>query len=247
MSARLAAGALGAMLLIVPTAAQAAGEPAPSAVDARVQTIEYDPDQVVTIRGRIGYQLMLEFSPGERIENVSIGDSLAWQVTPNRRANLLFLKPIEGAATNMTVVTDSRRYLFELSVAPKGSRASSPYTVRFIYPAPAQALIIPQEAIEPEPQVVNAGYAITGAKENTPVRVFDDGRMTYFQWPEDGALPAIFAVAADGSESIVNYVMRGPYVVVEQVAGRFSLRNGKQVATVTNTAYPGLEPKRRSR
>ena len=45
-------------------------------------------------------------------------------------------------------------------------------------------------------------------------------------------MPAIFAVAADGSESLVNYVVRGPYIVVEQVAGRFKLRDGKEVATV---------------
>ena len=72
------------------------------------------------LRGWFGYQLMLEFEPDERIENVSIGDALGWQVTPNRRANLLFLKPVDRtAATNMTVVTDKRRYAFDLVVATR--------------------------------------------------------------------------------------------------------------------------------
>ncbi len=41
---------------------------------------------------------MIEFGHGERIENVAVGDSSAWQVTPNKRANLLFLKPLFGKA-----------------------------------------------------------------------------------------------------------------------------------------------------
>jgi type IV secretion system protein VirB9 len=69
---------------------------------------------------------MIEFGPDERIENVAIGDALAWQVTPNRGANLLFVKPVELAvATNMTVVTDRRRYAFELS-ASRAPRAPVP-------------------------------------------------------------------------------------------------------------------------
>jgi type IV secretion system protein VirB9 len=93
-------------------------DPAPGAVDPRIRTVAYDPDQVVRLTGYFGIQTMLEFAPDERIENVSIGDAMGWQVTPNKKANLLFLKPLDRtAATNMTVVTDRRRYVFELVVA----------------------------------------------------------------------------------------------------------------------------------
>ena len=75
----------------------------------------FDPDEVVQLRGALGWQIMIEFGSDERIENVSIGDSLAWQVTPNKRARNLFLKPLmKNATTNMTVVTDRRRYAFSL-------------------------------------------------------------------------------------------------------------------------------------
>jgi type IV secretion system protein VirB9 len=213
----------------------------------RIQVVDYSPDTVVPIRGELGYQLMLEFGPEERIENVSIGDSLAWQVTPNRRANILFLKPVDGAATNMTVVTDLRRYVFDLEVLPKGSRRA-PYSLRFAYPEPGVAIPVEVPVAPPEPpRVANAAYVIEGSRESAPVRVFDDGRMTYFEYPADGAMPAIFAVASDGSESIVNFVVRGPYVVVDQLAARFALRNGARVATVTNAAYPVETPHKRSR
>ena len=43
----------------------------------------------------------------------------------------------------------------------------------------------------------------------------------------------------DGSESLVNTNVRGDYVVVDQIATRFSLRVGKNVATVINQAVDG--------
>lgn len=243
MTGRLIAVAL--VLAGAPLWCDAAEAPRPGMGDARIQSVAYDPEQVVLINGAIGYQLMLEFAPDERLENVSIGDSLGWQVTPNRKANLLFLKPIERkAATNMTVVTNLRRYAFELRVAPNGARrASLPYVVRFIYPQVAVALPEPEPPERP-PQVVNQAYALSGARENLPERVFDDGRMTYFAWPAQASLPAIFAVSSDGSESLVNYGIRGGYTVVEQLAGRFVLRNGKQVVTVVNQGYAPAAPVR---
>lgn len=238
---------LAGLIACAPLAAGALEAPRPGLADPRIQFVDYDPDQVVLIRGAMGYQLMLEFAADERIENVSIGDSLGWQVTPNRRANLLFLKPIDGASTNMTVITNARRYVFQLSVAPKNAASAAPYTVRFIYPEAAVALPVEVPQPEARPIVANAAYAIAGSPESRPVRVFDDGRMTYFEWSPDGALPAIFAVGSDGAESVVNYSMRGAYIVVEQLAGRFALRNGAQVATVTNQAwaYPMLKEARK--
>jgi type IV secretion system protein VirB9 len=235
------------LLLLIwaaPLAAQAAEPPRPGYGDPHIQSVAYDPDKVVLLRGVLGYQMMLEFSPDERLESVSIGDSLGWQVTPNRNANLLFLKPIErNAATNMNVVTSLRRYSFELRVAPKGARTgTAPYVVRFAYPQVAMATPLPPPP-DPPPEERNRAYAVTGSVENTPVRIFDDGRMTYFAWAPRASVPAIFAVTADGRESLVNSGMREGYTVVEQLAPRFVLRNGKQIATVTNQAYvsPGAD------
>jgi type IV secretion system protein VirB9 len=235
--------ALAFLLAAVSLAAQPAT--AQGAADARVRLIDYDPDRVTPIRAAFGYQLMLEFAPNERIENVSIGDAVGWQVTPNRRANILFLKPIDGQATNMTVVTDQRRYLFDLRLAPQGSKAQPAYAVRFVYPAPIVAASLPLR--DAAPQVANAAYSVTGAPAIAPSRIFDDGEMTYFEWPPEAAAPAIFALAADGSESMVNYAVRGRYIVVQQLAPRFTLRDGKQVATVVNAGFPAARPPARSR
>jgi type IV secretion system protein VirB9 len=238
MSRRLA---LILALLAVPLAVQARDLPRPGAIDPRIQTVEYDPNQVVVLRGTLGYQFMLELAPDERIETVSVGDSLGWQVTPNRNANVLFIKPVDAhATTNLTVLSDKRRYVFELAVAPRAAKAPILFVARMVYPQPAVALPTPAPpAPEAPPTVANSAYSLEGAAESQPARVFDDGRQTYFEWRPDNAVPAIFAVTPDGAENLVNYAVRGSYTVVEQLAPRFILRNGKAVATVINQAYPG--------
>ena len=78
--------------------------------DPRLVERLYDPDEVVVIQGKTKVQATIQFGEDESIENVAIGDSNAWQVTPNQRANLLFVKPLEPSAqTNMTVVTNRHK------------------------------------------------------------------------------------------------------------------------------------------
>lgn len=234
-----------ACLLVTPVLAQTAATPAVAA-DPRIRTLPYDPDQVYRLAGVMGFQTMLEFAPDERIENVSIGDALGWQVTPNKRATLLFLKPVDRApVTNMTVVTDRRRYVFELSTAPGGADAA--YVVRFRYPAvPVEIAAPPAKPVAAEPPR-NAAYTIKGPAALAPAQVFDDGRATYFAWPRQAELPAIFVVGADGSEGLANAVVKDGYLVVDQIAPRFVLRSDKAVATVVNAAWRATQGQGKAR
>lgn len=237
--AALAAISIGGVALAGP--ALATETPRPGVVDPRIRTVAYDPDQVVRLTGYLGIQTMLEFAADERIENVSIGDAMGWQVTPNKKANLLFLKPLDRtAATNMTVVTDRRRYVFELVVAgPKASAKDMAYVVRFLVPAPARVAIIapPPPAVPAAPVVRNSAFTLKGDAALQPTRVFDDGVATYFAWPAQADLPAVFVVGADGVEGLANAVVRDGYLVVDQLAPRFVLRSGKSSLTVTNAAF----------
>ena len=230
-----------ALTLTAPCAALAAATPTPGPLDARIRTVRYDPDQVIQLKGFFGYQMMLEFGPDERIENVSVGDALGWQITPNKKADLLFLKPVDrSSATNMTVVTNRRRYAFELVVAgPKASMAEMAYVVRFRYPQDAPTTVVTVAAPEPDappPETWNLSYSYTGARETLPAKVFDDGASTYFSFPQGASLPAIFVVGTDG-EALANYMVRGRYLVVDQVAAHWVLRSGKAMTTVINTGY----------
>ncbi|MBO9557426.1 MAG: TrbG/VirB9 family P-type conjugative transfer protein [Caulobacter sp.] len=229
--------------LIAPAlASRAHAEPA----DPRIRTFAYSPDRVLRLTGFMGLQTMLEFAPDERIENVSIGDAMGWQVTPNKRADLLFLKPVDRApATNMTVVTDRRRYVFELAVAaPKASTADAAYVVRFRYPETAP-VAVPAPPVKPAPVARNNAYTLKGAEALRPSTVFDDGVSTYFAWPQQIDLPAIFVVGADGVESLANAVVKDGYLVVDQLAPRFVLRSDKTQAVITNGAYGAFGGKAR--
>ncbi|MBC7519994.1 MAG: P-type conjugative transfer protein VirB9 [Sandarakinorhabdus sp.] len=236
-----------AVLIGAAMTAAAAQVPQPSPVDPRIRTIVYNPREVVTITGQLGYQMVVAFGDGERIENISIGDGQAWQVTPNRKADLLFLKPIDRLpSTNMTVVTNLRRYNFELISVPATTRRAQTYDIRFMYPneelaAAAKPVDVPASEAPP-PEGWNFAYSYTGAKTNVPARVFDDGKATFFQWVDGGEAPAVFVVGPDGKESLVNTATRGRYFVVEQVAAHFVLRNGTQVTQVFNDAAKPVEP-----
>jgi type IV secretion system protein VirB9 len=227
-------------------AATAAEAPHPGFVDPRIRSIYYDSDQVVTLTGYFGFQTMVEFDPDEHIENVSIGDALGWQVTPNKRANLLFLKPLDRSApTNMTVVTDRRRYVFELRAraAGAGRVRDMAYVVRFTYPPPPLAPEpIPPPPPPPPPERSNVAYSYTGSRAALPSVVFDDGRFTYFQWADTTSTPAIFLTDDKGAESLVNYATREGFIVVEQLAPRFVLRNGKEVTMVINDGWRPQSP-----
>ncbi|MBQ1562806.1 TrbG/VirB9 family P-type conjugative transfer protein [Caulobacter sp.] len=234
------------LLLATATPCLAAQTPKPGASDPRIRTVAYDADQVVELKAVFDYQLMLEFGADERIENVSIGDGLAWQITPNKRADLLFVKPITAATpTNMTVVTDQHRYVFRLSAqAATGLKPDAiTYVVKFIYPA-AEATKAPPRPPPTPPARKNIAYTYLGSTAVLPSVVFDDGRFTYFQWSPAVSTPAIFLLGDDGAESLVNYAVRDGYVVVEQVARRFVLRNGQAVTTLINDAWapPPPEP-----
>ncbi len=208
----------------------AARIPEPGPVDTHIQSVLFVPDEVVRLQGATGWQIMLEFGSDERIENVSIGDSTAWQVTPNKRARNLFLKPLKkNATTNMTVVTDRRRYAFSLETTPR--RLTTPWVVRFTYPQEVVETI--EEPLPPPPLPLNFAYRIAGDPALLPARVWDDGQMTYFEFAADTSLPAIFAGGPGKDEALVNSLIRGRVVVVQQTGARFTLRSGRQMATIS--------------
>lgn len=208
--------------------------PRPGPVDPHIQRVLFDPEQVVALHGALGWQVMIEFGGDERIENVSIGDSLAWQVTPNKRARMLFLKPLlRNGATNMTVVTSLRRYAFSLSTGPRERR--TPWVLHFDYPPPPVVETLP-EPPPPPPVKLDFSYERLGDPAVMPTRVWNDGRQTYFEFAEETPFPAIFAAGpGKNDESLVNVATRGRIQVVQQMGQRFILRSGTHFATVTRT------------
>ncbi|MBL6748931.1 MAG: P-type conjugative transfer protein VirB9 [Nevskia sp.] len=228
------------LVLLLPLAATAAELPKAGPEDSRIRTVAYDPNQVVIIRGHYGFEQMVQLADDEKIESLSMGDSLAWQVAPNKGGNLFFLKPVEpDAHTNLAVVTNRRTYAFELvAVNLIKQTAEMNYIVRFRYPQDEEARVQAQLAdaakqrqqeVVPDrqldPSAWNLDYSYQGKAELTPRHVFDDGTFTYFEFREGQDTPAIFLVGEDRKESLLNYHVSGKYVVVERVGKQFTLRS----------------------
>jgi type IV secretion system protein VirB9 len=240
--------AMGQITLISPALAQVATMPVPGPGDPRIKEFMYDPNAIVGIRGQLGYELTIEFGSDERIENVSIGDSLSWQVTPNRKATLLFLKPMsKSSPTSMTVVTTARIYSFLLT-AIESKSPNDPSTLlrlRFLYPEPPPLAALPPSPPPPpppRPEDFNFDYELKGQKNLHPVRVFDDGSVTYFQFDSRNAAPAVFVIGADGKEEMANTRVQGEYTIADFTAEIFVLRYGKTQAEVKNRSW-GKRPK----
>ena len=226
-------------------------------VAPNIRYVDYNPDAIIRLTGHTGYQMMLEFEAGEQIETVGIGDASGWQVTPNGAGTVMFLKPVGlPPATNLSIITNLRRYNLEL-LAKSGLRVPQSqiiYAVRFRYPpkvAAADNMATPPPLISTPPELWNRAYSYDGATANVPEQVFDDGKATYFRFAAGSAAPAIFSITPDAGESIVNFAVRGPYTVVEQIAPQFVLRHGKEVTIIFNDAYavptPGADaPKQRA-
>ncbi len=217
--------------------------------DPRLVDRAYDANEVVRLEGKVNVQVTIMFAEDERIENVAIGDSTAWQVTPNKRADLLFVKPLTPTAkTNMTVITDRRSYFFDLVASPT---AQPTYALDFVYAkdeetpqlnAPAAAkqaqAVQATPAIDPyaivNPAALNFAWDAKGDKELLPARVYDDGDATFLIWPMGQPLPAILIKDYRGSEGPVNFAVRGETIVLQGVPREIVLRSGDDAARLFN-------------
>lgn len=227
--------------------AHAIREPYPISTDNRIKTLVYSPNEVFSYTGNYGYQSSLVFESGEKIVTLSMGDSTAWQMIPN--GNRLFLKPVErDAETNMLIITNRRTYHFELHAreAKDGLEDEGMvFEVRFLYPNEQGGIRhsgnrmseIPD--ITDEPQNYNFNYSISGPEYISPIRIFDDGEFTYFEFRDINAdIPAFFLVDPYGNEAIINFRSVGPYIVVERVSSVFTLRYGADAVCVFNESRP---------
>jgi type IV secretion system protein VirB9 len=220
-------------------------EPRATAVDSRLRVMTYNPNDIFKYTGYFGYQGNIEFDVGETIDTISMGDTTSWQIVPS--GNRMFLKPIEeDATTNMTVITNRRLYFFELHAAKAGGPDDPGlvFAVKFLYPdsntnsiyAYNSSYSVPDLS---KPDKYNFNYTISGNDSIAPIKIFDDGVFTYFEFKDKNTpIPAIFEVSSDRSEAIVNYQVIGQYIAVEIVASQFTLRYGNDVTCVFNEAKP---------
>jgi type IV secretion system protein VirB9 len=247
-----------ALLLCLTSPAIGAQNTNSGSADARVKTITYHEMEVFRITGHYGFSTVLEFEQSENIETIALGDSQAWQTIKPGRGNLLFIKPLEkNAATNMSVVTNKRIYTFELTAktAPSAKSEDLSFRIRFDYPEQTDLRLanIGSSSSKPynssqsatsdiSPEDWNFEYSYSGNKNLRPTRAFDDGVFTYLQFNKTEITPAVFSVDENGNEAIVNYTMRGNYMVIEKLSVKFILRDGDDTTYVLSDRFAQKKP-----
>jgi type IV secretion system protein VirB9 len=219
----------------------------PIATDSRIRTFVYNENEVFPVTTHFGYQSYISFAKGEEIQVISLGDAFPWQVTP--MDNRLFIKPIDAYShTNMTVVTDKHTYQFDLQskLPPKEIDADLTYVVRFYYPdnsfdrvrleggegnIEAPSLEMPMT----QGKQYNFNYTMVGPDGIAPVKVFDDGQTTYFQFPNSNAvIPTLSSLDQSGEERPLETRPYGQFVAVDGVVSRYTARLGQDLVCIFN-------------
>ena len=221
--------------------------PAPGRRDPKIRIAPYSRDRVYRLYGYVGYQIDIEFARGERFQGLAAGniEGIAFKADGRH----LFLKPrVPRLRTNLTVLTNRRSYEFDYSVspgAPDGTVRQVIYALRFTYPrSPVVAGQHVRQRIAADlargPVAKrNYDYWYCGSPSLKPETVWDNGVQTWIRFGARQALPAIFVLGADGSESLVNFSVHQGDVVVQRVVRRLVLRRGKVKGCVVNEAFRG--------
>ena len=263
-------GMLSVGFLGLPFGEAAHAQPAPvsqqSAPDPRLRTVVFAADMVLDVPVRRGQITQIVLGDDEQIVGTPVSgkgancadETHTWCIAKQGRD--LFVKPKSGAtSTNLIVVTDRRRHAFLLhpvegpGLTLMRLTVAAPMLPRPVFTAATPPLPSARELIEgrwqARPVVRNSAYSVaTGAdsEDIVPVMVFDDGTQTYFSFPNNRPIPAVFEIAPDGSEEMTNTRMDpDDLLVADRVGRRFILRLGQSVAAIINDAFDldGVPPK----
>ena len=192
--------------------------------DRRVRIATYQEGQVYRLSVSLTHVTTIEFGTGESVRSIIAGDTEGFEIDGVPGGRAFAIKPVaRGVHTNVTVYTNRRSYYFSVA------EVSSPtfYVVQFRYPEdnrrPANA--IAQAA-------PNYNYGASARTEFTPTRVWDDGTFTYFAFPRNAPVPAIFRFAGGRERTVNTGAVEDGVIQVSGVSRQWVLRLGEEVVCI---------------
>ncbi|MCP4336046.1 MAG: P-type conjugative transfer protein TrbG [Gammaproteobacteria bacterium] len=211
-----------------------------------VMTFDYDEGALYRIYTAPLRQTDIMLQPGERmISQPGGGDTTRWkigsaisQLDGVEQQHLLVKATRPNIYTNLTIFTDRRTYHVELESYKETYMAA----VNWNYPNDSWKAYNAKltktrenndavDAARIDLSNANFAYEINikeGNPEWKPLRVFDNGRKTYVQFPNIVGVtdvPVLY-VKKYGTQQIVNYRTSGRYFIVDGVFPRYELRVG---------------------
>ena len=199
--------------------------------------------QVYTAVGQI---TDIALQPGEQLVGsgpVAAGDTVRWIIGDTESGSgatkqiHILVKPTRAdLTTNLVINTDRRTYHMELRSTERTYMAS----VSWQYPQDQLIALRRQNAEAKATQPVATGvdlaninfrYAVEGDRAPwRPLRAYDDGRQVFIEFPRgigQGEMPPLFVVGPEGNSSeLVNYRVRGNYMIVDRLFAAAELRFG---------------------
>ncbi|MEY8828865.1 TrbG/VirB9 family P-type conjugative transfer protein [Sedimentitalea sp. XS_ASV28] len=207
--------------------ASAESIPRGGANDSRVRIATYRDGQVYRLSVSLTHVTTVEFGTGESIRSIIAGDTEGFEIDGVPGGRAFAIKPIaRGVHTNVTVYTNRRSYYFNVT------EVASPtfYVVQFRYPDDKRRSANAIARATP-----NYNYGASADTEFTPTRVWDDGTFTYFAFPRNAPIPAIFRYA-NGRERTVNTgAVKDGVIRVSGVNRQWVLRLGDEVVCISVT------------
>lgn len=235
--------------------------------DGLIREEVYDSRKVYTVYAEIGKAMLIQFQSGETIDPaltdasvLGMGFGNAWEV--GNRSNNFVLKPRNiQPKTNLLIVTNKRRYVFDVKLAPKGSKPT--YVMAFMYPedekraraeqiAAADRLAAVGAAAQAAKDqitaasrakkiVVNTNYNWRGTNQLLrPTAAWDDGQFTHLEYKHSGELPLFYKVLPDGTEALLNMnvsASSGYTTVLQEVTRVIRARLGNDMIEIVNRDY----------
>lgn len=157
------------------------------------------------------------------------------QILPPRPAGTLAQRPSPAASLLQPQLLPELTPLAELEAGPSSSTSSGAGST-----SDAMYATRLQERLNMAPQVRNARYSLSegrASQDIVPTAVWDDGRFTFFRFPNNREVPAVFHVLPDGSETVVNARMEGDLLAIDRVSRHLVLRAGSAVVGIWNDAF----------
>jgi type IV secretion system protein VirB9 len=221
--------------------------------DARIVVFNYSRDQIFRVMAAPLKLTTIEFAPSEMlITDPAMGDSVSWLIDTDG-ANHVYIKPVKpGLVNTLHLTTNMREYDMTLVSSPVGGLFYQ--SVRFHYETSLMAKVRVRDNADASgaagagahdsgplgvsPDKLNFDYKVDGSAPFKPETVFDDGKFVWLRVPE-GAPLAVPIVKDHGDDVAPNFIRRGQYIVVQQMADKIVLRAASDEVTITRRR-PGL-------
>jgi P-type conjugative transfer protein TrbG len=185
---------------------------------------------------------------------VAAGDTVRWVIGdtesgtgPTKRIHILLKPTAPNLTTNLVINTDRRTYHLELRSAERTYMASVSWAYAedqliALRGQNAAAEIAMPAASGINIDALNFRYRIEGDNPAwKPLRAFDDGRQVFIAFPAgiaQGEMPPLWVIGPEGEGQLVNYRVRGNYMIVDRLFAAAELKLGgdpQQIVRIVRT------------